>query len=477
MSRLSDDIDLFAIKGITADSRQVKAGYLFAAIPGTQADGRDYIGAAIEAGASYILAPERTKVEGAERIESDNVRRDLALLAARYYGDQPETIVAVTGTNGKTSVADFTRQLWQALGVRAASIGTLGVLGINGDPVEGVELSGATTPDPVGLMQVLARLSAQDYTHLAIEASSHGLDQHRLDGVRVDAAAFTNLTQDHLDYHGTMEAYQKAKMRLFSNLLIDCGFAVLNANDPAVHEMAEKIERDVMFYGDKDITLKLFAPHPQGIKFEIEFEGLSYTVDLPLVGEFQVMNALCALGLVVAEGRWQTSEIVPHLSNLKGVAGRMQRVPDETLAVYVDYAHTPDALKTVLKALRPHTEKRLVCVFGCGGDRDKGKRPMMGEIARMHADHVIVTDDNPRSEDPAAIRAEILAAAAGAEEIGDRRKAIQHAIQNLQEGDVLVIAGKGHEQGQVLKNSTEPFDDFKEAHAALQQYQKEKKPA
>lgn len=462
-------IDIKSFTGLTLDSRSVKKGYLFAAVAGARADGRKFIADAIANGAAAVLAVPGTQVDGVPLISDDNPRRRLALMAAEFYGAQPERIVAVTGTNGKTSTVNFVEQIWRALGYKAASIGTLGVRG------EGVVRSGSmTTPDPVSLHAELADLAAVKVTHLAMEASSHGLDQYRLDGVKIQAAAFTNLSRDHLDYHEDMSAYMMAKLRLFRDILQPGGVAVLNADIPEYAQI-EKLVRDkgyrILSYGENGADIKLLsaAPSPKGQDILLELLGERYDITLPLVGDFQVMNTLCALGLVLAEDESRAADIVEALTEIKGAPGRLQYVPGHPNgAVYIDYAHTPDALETVLEALRPHTKGRLVCVFGCGGDRDSGKRPMMGKIAARLSDHAIVTDDNPRSEDPAAIRAEIMAAADGATEIGDRREAIQAAINELNDGDVLVIAGKGHERGQILADRTEPFDDYEEAEKAIE---------
>ncbi len=480
-------IDVAALKGLTQDSRAVKEGYLFAAFSGTKSDGRDFIPMAIEHGATVILAVEGTQLpEGSKDVElitDENPRHAFAKLAAEFYGKQPEHIVAVTGTNGKTSTALFVQQLWQAAGYKAASLGTLGVRAQLGD--EKIIQSGSmTTPDPVALHAGLADLAAAGVTHLAIEASSHGLDQYRLDGLEIEAAGFTNLTHDHLDYHGNLDAYFAAKARLFSEILpakSESGpqraqWAHLNA-DSAMFGQLESVCLDaglkVMSYGHKGKDLKIISikPTAHGQECELEILGTHKDITLPLVGEFQVMNALCALGLAIAQGPENKATYIEALGKIEGAPGRLQLVVGhpKDAAVYVDFAHTPDALEHVLKALRPHTAGKLVCVFGCGGDRDKSKRPVMGEISNTYADTVIVTDDNPRGENPADIRAQILAAATGAQEIGDRRAAIRKTIQELSEGDVLVIAGKGHEQGQVFADHTDHFDDVEEAQKVIKE--------
>ncbi|MEI6557262.1 MAG: UDP-N-acetylmuramoyl-L-alanyl-D-glutamate--2,6-diaminopimelate ligase [Rhodospirillaceae bacterium] len=462
------------ITGLTADSRAVAPGFLFAALPGSRSDGRAFIGDAVARGAIAILAPPGTTLDapGIRLIEDPAPRRAFALMAAAFYGRQPGTVVAVTGTNGKTSTVQFVRQLWQRLGRRAACLGTLGLSA----PV-GVEWSGPgmTTPDPVALHAGLAALAAAGIDHLAMEASSHGLDQFRLDGVRVKAAGFTNLTRDHLDYHGDMAAYLAAKGALFARVLAEDGLAVLNADAPAFPELALLCQiRGIRVlgygYAGREIKVRAVTPLGHGQRLDLEFLGRPVRIELPLIGRFQAWNALLALGLVLAaDPAAEVGPAVEALESLEGVPGRLQLVARHPAGapVIVDYAHTPDALDTVLTALRPHAAGRLVVVFGCGGDRDRGKRPEMGGIATLRADRVIVTDDNPRSEVPAAIRAEILAAAPGAAEIADRRAAIRAAVDGLADGDLLVIAGKGHEQGQIVGSETRPFDDATEARAAV----------
>lgn len=461
------------ISGLTADSRQVGAGYLFAALPGSRADGRDFIPQALEKGAAAVLAPEGTRLPETTRpvalITDANPRRRLALLAARFYGCQPETVAAVTGTNGKTSVATFTRQIWQALGHDAASLGTLGL-----QPPRADAPASLTTPDPVELHRCLATLTRDHIDHVVLEASSHGLDQSRLDGIRVSAAAFTNLTRDHLDYHGTMEAYLAAKLRLFTGLLQEGGAAVVNIDDPAGADVVAACRargvRLITYGKDEAAELRLIAQQPTatGQNLKITVFGKAFDVALPVAGAFQADNALAALGLVLAGGA-DTDKAVKALEQVSGVPGRVELVGATPAGghVYVDYAHTPDALETVLKALRPHTENRLFVIIGCGGDRDPGKRPMMGRIAVTLADEAIITDDNPRSEDPAGIRQEMLAEAPGAQEIGDRGAAIATAVAALGPGDVLVIAGKGHETGQIVGGQVLPFDDREIARTAI----------
>ncbi|MCC6598548.1 MAG: UDP-N-acetylmuramoyl-L-alanyl-D-glutamate--2,6-diaminopimelate ligase [Alphaproteobacteria bacterium] len=469
--------DVSALTGVTQDSRAVQPGYLFAALPGVKSDGSAYIAQAIAAGAVAVLGgPGTCLPEGASKnvalITRDNPRRAFAQIVADFYHAQPEHVVAITGTNGKTSTALFTQQLWEGAGYRAASLGTLGILGA--EDVQKKSFS-MTTPDPVALHAALADLAAGGTTHLAMEASSHGLDQCRLDGVRIGAAGFTNLSRDHLDYHADMQAYLEAKARLFTALVPPGGAAVLNADIPEfsmLDMLCAKRGLRVISYGlaGRDIQWQGTKLSESGQDIELEIMGRSYSVAFPLVGAFQVMNALCALGLVIAGDAARTEEYIGALANLEGVPGRLQKVPgtSQGMGVYVDYAHTPDALENILKALRPHTAGRLICVFGCGGDRDKGKRPVMGRIASDLADIVMVTDDNPRSETPETIRAEIMGGVdSNAIEIGDRRRAIAEGVNELKPGDVLVIAGKGHEQGQIFKDRTDPFDDVTEAAQAL----------
>ena len=457
------------ILGITADSRAVKPGWLFAALPGAKTDGRAFVGDAVTRGAVAVLGePGLALPTGIALVASRNPRRELARLAARFHAGQPRVIAAITGTNGKTSVAAFARQIWSRLGHKAASLGTLGLV------APGREQPGSlTTPDPVALHQNLATLAAEGVDHLAIEASSHGLAQYRLDGIQVSAAAFTNLTRDHIDYHGSMAAYFAAKKRLFAEVMAPGGTAVLNADTLEFAEL-ERLSRAaghrVIGYGHagREIALKSVAREPHGQRLTLAVLGHDATIDLPLVGEFQAMNALAALGLVAGSGA-DAGQAVDILERLDGVPGRLQRaaVRANGAAVYVDYAHTPDALETILKALRPHTPRRLVVVFGCGGDRDAGKRPQMGAIAADLADRVIVTDDNPRSERPETIRQAVLAASPGAIEIGDRRAAIFAAAAEIKEGDLLVVAGKGNEPGQIVAGTVLPFDDVAVAREAV----------
>lgn len=461
------------ISGLAVDSRHVRPGYLFAALAGHARNGAEFIDEAIARGAVAVLAVPESLARHPEVIAVPdlNPRRRLAALAARFYDNrQPPTVAAVTGTNGKTSVVSFAAQLWGRLGCKAASIGTLGVM------APGFEMPlPHTTPEPVTLHRILAELAAQDIACLAIEASSHGLDQYRLDGVALGAAAFTNLTRDHFDYHADTETYLKAKLRLFEDLLPEERRAVVNADSDVFSAFAAVCQRRkhrLITFGRKGVGLKLIEQTPEPTSQILRFDAFGRSVDLrlPLVGTFQAMNALCALGLVAEER--DLDALFEGLENLRGVPGRLERVGRHSTGapVYVDYAHTPDALETVLKAIRPHTRGRLVVVFGCGGDRDRGKRPAMGRVACECADTVIITDDNPRSEPPEAIRRAILDACTNAEEIGDRRAAIGNAIAGLAAGDVLIIAGKGHERGQIVGDKILPFDDRQVARECLVGY-------
>ncbi len=447
--------------GITADSRQVKPGMIYAALQGIRADGRAFIGEAVARGAVAVLAaPDTAWPDGVPQrplIADPEPRRALARLAALHAGPQPRMVAAVTGTNGKTSTAEFLRQLLALSGMRAASLGTLGLIG-----PDGASGPGLTTPDPVTLAETLAGLARDGVQGVAMEASSHGLDQCRLDGVRLTAAGFTNLTRDHLDYHGTMDAYRDAKLRLFSAVLPAGAPAVACAElEPAALEALRAIAGPALHTtgeGGSLIRLLRATLQPHGQTLELDAGGSRRVVELPLPGRFQADNALLAAGLAMVTGTGAALDLLP---GLRGVRGRMElaaTLPNGA-AVYVDYAHTPDALDRLLRALRPHTQGRVHVVFGAGGDRDRGKRLLMGAAAAALADRVMVTDDNPRTEDPASIRAAILAACPGALEIGDRAAAIAAALDGLRPGDVLAVAGKGHEQGQTVGTETLPFDD------------------
>jgi UDP-N-acetylmuramoyl-L-alanyl-D-glutamate--2,6-diaminopimelate ligase len=458
------------VLGITADSRMVKPGFLFAAVPGTKADGLAFLPQALAAGAAAIMAeraPPGPLPDGVAFIEVANVRRALALAAAKFFPRQPAIIAAVTGTSGKTSVAAFTRQVWARLGHASASIGTVGVV----TPTREVYGS-LTTPDPVELHRTLDGLADEGVTHLALEASSHGLDQHRLDGVRVGIASFTNISRDHLDYHGTIEVYFEAKMILFERLVRADGTAVVAIDNELAGEVAARARRrglNVIEVGRSAHDVRLLDCAIDGFsqRLTIAHAGKTHHLRLPLVGAFQVENALVAAGQALAAGG-DPPAVFAALEGLTGAKGRLELVGSRAGApIFVDYAHKPDALAKALEALRPYVGHRLVVVFGAGGDRDVGKRPLMGAIAAEKADRVIVTDDTPRSEEPAAIRAAIMKAAPGAGEIPDRNEAIRRAIAGLERGDVLLIAGKGHETGQIIGHKIVPFSDHEAVATAL----------
>ena len=454
--------------GLAADSREVKPGFLFAALKGVKTDGGRFIEDAVRRGAVAVLGTpdlaEHARKLGVLFIADMNPRLRLARMAAEFYAAQPKCVAAVTGTNGKTSVAHFLRQIWSSQGRKAASLGTLGVYSPSGH----VQL-GHTTPDPVELHAQLARLKHEGVDHLALEASSHGLDQFRLDGIDVAAAAFTNITRDHLDYHATFDEYLKAKLGLFERLVRSGGVAVVNRDADHSDEFAAVAERRglrLVTVGAHGDTLKLTGqvPHARGQDLSVLYRGRARTVALPLAGLFQASNVLVAAG--VALGLGDPADVVfAALATLKGAPGRLELVAQTRAgaSVYVDYAHTPDAIETVLLALRPHVKGRLLIIFGCGGDRDRGKRPLMAAAAARHADSVIVTDDNPRSEDPAAIRREVLQGAPNAREVGDRAAAIGLGIAALGHDDTLVIAGKGHEESQIIGTVAMPFSDRAEA--------------
>jgi UDP-N-acetylmuramoyl-L-alanyl-D-glutamate--2,6-diaminopimelate ligase len=466
-----------AVTGVALDSRKVEQGSLFAALPGTRVHGAEFIPAVLKMGAGAILT-DRAGAEMAKAamagsqaalVVVEDARAALAHASALWFGAQPDTIVAVTGTNGKTSVASFTRQIWAALGHEAVNVGTTGVEGAFAAP--GLH----TTPDPLTLHRVLADMAAAGVSHVAMEASSHGLDQRRMEAVRLAAAGFTNLTQDHLDYHGDMESYFQAKLRLFTELLPEDGVAVVNLDDsygPRVRDACAAREIEVIGvaqYAD-DAGLKITGRRLDETGQDVLFrwQGQPVQTRLPLIGAFQAMNVLTAAGLVIAAGE-EPDAVFAVLPRLTGVRGRMQMAGRRAngAPVFVDYAHTPDALETALKALRPHVMGRLIVVFGAGGDRDRGKRPLMGQAAAEHADIAFVTDDNPRSEVPAAIRAEILQACPEAIEVGDRAEAILRGVDALEPGDALLIAGKGHETGQIVGDVVYPFDDVEQASVAV----------
>ncbi len=470
-------IDITALKGVTLDSRTVKQGYLFAAIKGEKADGRDYIDAAIKNGASVILTdkfyepPNSIDLSSVQLVKSDNPKRDISYIAAAFYAPIPEHVIAVTGTNGKSSVVHFSEQLWRKEGVKGMMMGTL--------------TNALTTPDAVTLFEAMGLLKKNNgITHMAIEASSHGLAQYRVDGASIKVGAFTNFTQDHLDYHADMDNYFAAKKRLFEELVPIDGAAVLNADVPAyptLRDICKNRGVKVVSYGQKGEDLILREHRITGVSQEVVLDvfGERFELTIPFVGEFQIMNMLCSLGCLLSstpDDKGRIKMLTNFLPTLQGVPGRLQHISDPSGIYngYVDYAHTPDALETVLKALRPHTENRLICVFGCGGDRDATKRPLMGDIAARLADIAIITDDNPRSENPVIIRKaiedgiskdiknqkEIL-------NIEGRRDAIRQAATLMREGDILLLAGKGHERGQIIGDKLLPFDDASELETAL----------
>jgi UDP-N-acetylmuramoyl-L-alanyl-D-glutamate--2,6-diaminopimelate ligase len=460
------------VMGLAVDSRAVKPGDVFFALAGSKTDGSRFIESAIASGAIAIAGDHAP--QGERRVPfvvTPNPRRALALAAARFYPRQPQTIAAVTGTSGKTSVAAFTRQIWQRLGHDSASIGTIGLV----SPKRTVYGS-LTTPDPIALHRQLDEIAGDGVTHLAFEASSHGLDQYRLDGVRVAAGGFTNLTRDHMDYHPDVAHYLAAKLRLFRDLVVDGGAAVISADHDCSQEVIDAARerglRIVAVGRNADGAgegIRLAAASIDGFaqRLVLEHRGRRHGIKLPLVGEFQIENALVAAGLAIGTGS-APEAVFENLRHLEGAKGRLERVGEYNGApIFVDYAHKPDALAKALQALRPYAKRKLVVIFGAGGDRDAGKRPLMGAVAVENADHVIVTDDNPRSENPQAIRAAILGAARGAKDIGDRAEAIRAGIAGLQPGDALLIAGKGHETGQIVGDKTLPFSDHDAVATAL----------
>lgn len=481
MSKTLSDLGLTARAGrnplvtsLAIDSRQVQKGSLFAALAGTSVHGASFLPQVLAAGASAILTDSAGATLAAEvltgsdvaLIVADEPREVLARAAALWYGAQPETMVAVTGTNGKTSIATFTRQIWAQMGLSAINIGTTGVEGAWSAP------SAHTTPDSLTLHSILATAAAAGVTHAAMEASSHGLDQRRMDGVRIKAAGFSNFTQDHLDYHKTFDAYFAAKAALFDRILPEEGVAVINMNDPRGVDMAHVAgQRHVISVGHgADCTLRLMGQRfdATGQDLRLAWQGRPYQIRLDLIGGFQAENVALAAGLAIAAGA-PVGEVMQALPHLTGVRGRMQLAGrrQNGASVFVDYAHTPDAIATALTALRPHVMGRIIIVFGAGGDRDTTKRPLMGKAALDHADVLIVTDDNPRSEDPALIRAAILTACPKAYEVGDRAEAILRGVNMLEAGDALLIAGKGHETGQTIAGTVYPFDDVEVASLAI----------
>ena len=456
------------VTGLTADSRKVRPGFVFAALKGVAADGRDYIPQAVANGAIAVIGTDLPDTGAAVAIEVEEPRLTLATASAAFYARQPQTVVAVTGTNGKSSTVDFLRQIWTATGLSSASMGTLGAIGPSGK----IDL-GHTTPDPVAIHETLSTLAGQGVTHCAMEASSHGLVQYRLDAVRLAACAFTNLTQDHLDYHADMDDYRAAKMRLFAELMPKGSPAVVNADSPergAFEAAANEAGLAVVSVGwrGEDLKIEELMPRATGQKLFLKWRGEAFEVELPLIGEFQALNALTAAGLALSLGAPLTG-VCEGMSKLEPVKGRLEFVGEtkDGAGVFVDYAHTPDGLDVLIRAARPHTAGKLVVIFGCGGDRDRKKRPLMGEVAARHADVVIVTDDNPRSEDPASIRQAILDAVPNGVEIADRGEAIRKAVAGLGKGDTLLIAGKGHETGQIIGSTVIPFSDQETAKDAL----------
>lgn len=468
LGQLLTDLDGAAaeqtVTGFAIDHRKIAPGTVFGAFQGAAFNGEDFIDEAIAAGAIAIVARPEAKVSGAIHIADAVPRRLFAQLAARYFRPFPQHIAAVTGTNGKTSTAELTRQLWRMAGHHAASIGTLGITTASDQAKTGL-----TTPDIVTFLSNMAGLSREGVTHTIFEASSHGLSQYRSEGVPVSVAAFTNLSRDHLDYHGTMEDYFEAKMRLFDEVVDENGTAVIWADDiwsDKVIERVKKREIRLITVGEKGKGIQLLSRQPTqlGQTLELRIQGDVTKVKLPLIGAYQAANVLVAAGVVMASGG-DVEDVLSHMARLQPVRGRLERavITKSGAPVYVDYAHTPDGLKAAIAALRPHTKGKLITVFGAGGDRDKGKRPEMGAIAVADSDITIVTDDNPRSEDPGLIRAEIMAGAPGAHDIGDRRYAIAFAIEHAEPDDIVLIAGKGHEQGQIIMGRVLPFDDVEVA--------------
>jgi len=467
-SGASGDIE---ITGITADSRAVKPGYLFAALPGTRVDGAQFIPAALAAGAVAIVAAADAPVpDGVAVIRDAEPRRRLAQMAATFYPRQPDTLAAVTGTNGKTSVASFLYQIWRAQGLSAVSIGTLGVH-VNGEtrPLR------HTTPEPVELQRILDDLASEGVSHAALEASSHGLAQHRLDGARLSAAAFTNISRDHLDYHPDFESYFAAKMRLFADVLPEGAPAVIDIDRPEgarAAELAKARGRRVWTVGRAGQAIRVSAPRPEGFgqRVDFTFDGAHYAVNLPLAGSFQVSNAAIAAGLALATGV-APEGVFAALETLQGARGRMELAGHAASGggIFIDYAHTPDALDSALRALRPFARGKVAVVFGCGGERDTGKRAEMGAIAQQLAERIYVTDDNPRGEDAAMIRQEIIRSAPAARDVPGRREAIAAAISELGRHDVLLVAGKGHETGQIVNGHTHPFSDLEAVREVLEE--------
>ncbi|OYY91080.1 MAG: UDP-N-acetylmuramoyl-L-alanyl-D-glutamate--2,6-diaminopimelate ligase [Sphingomonas sp. 28-66-16] len=466
LGALTGGDDATPVTGFAIDHRKVAPGTVFGAFPGMRVNGEDFIAAAVAGGAIAVVARPEARVEGAVHIADDHPRTAFARLAAPFFAPFPATCVAVTGTNGKTSTVEMTRQLWRMAGHHAASIGTLGVT-----TADDQMITGLTTPDIVTFLANVGGLAREGVTHLAFEASSHGLSQHRTDGVPVIAAAFTNLSRDHLDYHRDMAEYFTAKLRLFADVLDSAGTAVVWADDPQsarVIDLARERGNKLITVGDRGEALRLVSRSPTllGQGLVIEAGGTTHRITLPLIGAYQAANALTAAGLVIATGG-DVAATIAALARLQPVRGRLERAVITRLGapVYVDYAHTPDAIEAAIAALKPHASGKLIVLIGAGGDRDPGKRAPMGAIAAGLADRVIVTDDNPRTEDPAAIRADVMRGAVGATEIGDRREAIAAAIAAAGPDDIVLLTGKGHEQGQIVGDLVLPFDDVAVARA------------
>ena len=452
------------VTGFAIDHRKIAPGTVFGAFEGAAFNGEDFIDDAIAAGAVAVVARPEAVVRGAVHIADANPRQAFAHLAAKFFQPFPDYVAAVTGTNGKTSTAELTRQLWRMAGHNAASIGTLGITTASDQAKTGL-----TTPDIVTFLANMSGLAREGISHAIFEASSHGLSQYRSEGVPVSVAAFTNLSRDHLDYHGTMEAYFEAKMRLFDEVVDENGCAVIWADDVWSDQAiarARKRELRLITVGEKGKGIQLLSRQPTqlGQTLELRIQGDVHKLKLPLIGAYQAANALVAAGVVMASGG-DVESLLSHLARLQPVRGRLERavITKSGAPVYVDYAHTPDGLRAAIAALRPHTKGKLITVFGAGGDRDTGKRPEMGAVAVADSDIVIVTDDNPRSEDPSLIRADVMAGAKGAHEIGDRRYAIAFAIEHAEPDDIVLIAGKGHEQGQIIMGRVLPFDDVEVA--------------
>lgn len=461
LCQMTNCADNREICGLSADSREIRPGFLFGSLNGDQ-----YIQSALDNGATAVLAPNGCAFDFPPHVKviyAENPNKDFALAAARYYEHTPPHILTVTGTNGKTSIADFVRQVLTMMGKKAASTGTLGMIKGNDAPIP----SPNTTPNAVTIHRELRELYDEGFEYVVMEASSHGLCQYRLGGIRCEAAGFTNLTRDHLDYHKTFENYLEAKLILFRETLKEGGTAVLNADIECFEKIRKtclECGKKVVTYGHngKELRLLKITPQPHGQKLELEFYGKPLELEIPLSGEFQAMNVLCALGLLVEE-TGQPEEILKYIVKIHGAKGRLELAGQKNgAAVYIDYAHTPDALENVIRALRPHASGRLHVLFGCGGDRDAGKRPIMGKLADELADIVYVTDDNPRTEDAAKIREQIMAACPHGINIGDRAAAIKAAMDNLKPGDILILAGKGHETGQYINGKIYPFSDHEE---------------